>query len=85
MCSKAWLAARVSLRLARLPRTARSAQRSRRLHSTRTAAPVLLAHAEVTKNNIFQIGPKLRSPVVVKSEKQSIPCQGETQLLQRTL
>ncbi len=47
MRSKAWLAARVSLRLARLPHTASSAQRSRRL--TRAAAPVLLAHAEVTK------------------------------------
>ena len=42
MRSKAWLAARVSLRLARL-------------RSTRAAAPVLLAHAEVTKTlNIFQ-------------------------------
>ena len=53
MRSKAWLAARVSLRLARLPRTASSAQCSRRLRSTRAAAPVLLAHAEVTKNIIF--------------------------------
>ena len=49
MRSKAWLAARVSLRLARLPRTASSAQRSRRLRSTLAAAPVLLAHTEVTK------------------------------------
>ena len=49
MRSKAWLAARVSLRLARLPRTASSAQRSRRLRSTHAAAPVLLAHADVTK------------------------------------
>jgi hypothetical protein len=47
MRSKAWLAARVSLRL---PRTA---QRSRRLRSTRAAAPVLLAHALVTKNIVF--------------------------------
>ena len=46
---KAWLATRVSLRLARLPRTASSAQRSCRLRSTRAAAPGLLAHAEVTK------------------------------------
>ena len=53
MRSKAWLAARVSLRLARLPRTASSAQRSRRLRSTRAAAPVLLAHADVTKNILF--------------------------------
>ena len=49
MRSKAWLAALVSLRLARLPRTASSAQRSRRLRSPRAAAPVLLAYAEVTK------------------------------------
>ncbi len=40
MRSKAWLAARVSLRLAHLS-------------STRAAAPVLLAHAEVTKHIIF--------------------------------
>ncbi len=49
MRSKAWLAARVSLRLARLPRTASSAQRSRRLRSTRAAVPVLPAHANVTE------------------------------------
>ena len=49
MCSKDWLAARVSFRLARLPCTASSAQRSRRLRSTRAAAPVLLAHADITK------------------------------------
>ncbi len=42
--------ARVPLRLARLPRTASTAQRPRRLRSTRAAALVLLAHAEVTKN-----------------------------------
>ena len=50
MRSKAWLTARVSLRLACLPRTASSAQRSHRLRlrSTREAAPVLLAHADVT-------------------------------------
>ncbi len=36
-------------------RTASSAHRSRRLRSTRAAAPGLLAHAEVTKNTtIFQ-------------------------------
>ena len=65
MRSKAWLAARVSLRLARLPRTASSAQRSRSLRSTRAAAPVLLAHANVTENiNIFSMGPKLRYPGV---------------------
>ena len=47
-------AARAPLQLARLPRTASSAQRSRRLRFTRAAAPVLLAHAEVTKNIFFQ-------------------------------
>jgi hypothetical protein len=42
-------------------RTASSAQRSRRLRSTHTAAPVLLAHADVTKNiKYFSMGPKLR-------------------------
>ena len=65
MRSKAWLAARVSLRLARLLHTTRSAQRSRRLRSTRAAAPVLLAHAEVTKNiKYFWMGPKLRHTAV---------------------
>ena len=42
--SKAWLAARVPLRLARMPRPAR-ARRPRHLHATCTAAPVLFAHA----------------------------------------
>ena len=65
MRSKAWLVARLSLRLARLPRTASSAQRSRRLRSTRAAAPVLLAHADVTENiKYFSMGPKLRHPTV---------------------
>ena len=58
MRSKAWLAARVSLRLARLPCTASSGQRSRCLCSTRLAAPSLLAHAEVTKNIMFFNGSK---------------------------
>ena len=36
------------------------------LTSTRAAAPVLLAHAEVTKNIIlFSMGPKLRYPAVL--------------------
>ncbi len=66
MRSKAWLATCGSLRLARLPRTASSAQRSRRLRFTRAAAPVLLAHAEVTKSVIYiSVGPKLRYPAVV--------------------
>ncbi len=64
MRSKAWLAVRVSLRLARLPRTASSA-----LRSTRAAAPVLLAHADVTKNIIlYSMGPKLRHPAVCLQE-----------------
>ena len=49
MRSMTWLATHVSLRLARLPRTASSAQCSRRLLSMRAAAPVLHAHAEVAK------------------------------------
>jgi hypothetical protein len=63
MRSKAWLAARVSLRLARVPHTASSAQRSRRLRSTLAAAPGLLAHANVTKK-YFSMGPKLRHTAV---------------------
>ena len=52
-------------RVTRLARAASIAQRSRRLRSTLAAAPVLLAHAEVTKNiNIFSMGPKLRCPAV---------------------
>jgi hypothetical protein len=66
MRSKAWLAARVSLQLARLPRTASSAQSSRRLRSTRAAAPVLLAHAEVTENITFpSMGQQFRYPPVI--------------------
>ena len=80
MRSKAWLAARVSLRLARLPRTASSAQRSRRLRSTRAAAPVLLAHANVTENiNIFSMGPKLRYPTVAKRVR-AVKCTGKHEL-----
>ena len=63
--SKAWLAKRAPLRLARLPRTAGRAQRSRRFRSMRAAAPVLLVHAEATKNIIFfPMGPKRRYPMV---------------------
>ncbi len=63
MRSKAWLAARVSLRLAHLRRAASSAQRSRRLRSTRAAVSGLLAHTEVTKKPIKNsMGPKLRYP-----------------------
>jgi hypothetical protein len=63
MRSKAWLAVRVTA--CGLPRTASSAQSSRRLRSVRAAAPVLLAHAVVTKTIIFSMGPKLRHPTVV--------------------
>ena len=63
MHSKAWLAASVSLKLARLPRTASRVRRSHRLRSALAAAPGLLAHAEVTKNTyLFSMGPKLRYP-----------------------
>ena len=70
MRSKVRLATRMSLRLARLHRTAISAQRSRRLRSTRAAAPVLLAHAEVTKH--FSMGPKLRYLTVIASNLQNM-------------
>ncbi len=48
----AWLAADVSPRLARTSCTASSAKRSRRLRSTRAAAPGLIAHAEVTTTEL---------------------------------
>ncbi len=61
----AYCTARVSLRLACLPRTASSAQRSRHLRSTRAAALVYLAHAEVTKTIIlFSMGPNRRYPTL---------------------
>jgi hypothetical protein len=44
MRSKAWLAACVSLQLARMPRPAQE-RRSRRLRATLAAAPVLFVHA----------------------------------------
>ncbi len=66
MCSKVWLAARVTAcGLLRTASSASSAQSSRRLRSVRAAAPVLLAHAVFTKNIIFSMGPKLRHPTVV--------------------
>ena len=43
VCSDAWLAAHVSLQLARLPRPART-RLSRRLRATLAAAPFLFAH-----------------------------------------
>jgi hypothetical protein len=58
---KGLLAAHVSLRLARLPRTASTSQRTCRLRSTHAAAPVLFVHAEVKKTMIFlTMGPILR-------------------------
>ncbi len=63
MCkrSKAWLAASVRLRLARLPPPASRMRRSRRLRDTLAAAPGLLAHACVTGVVIVcPMGPKLR-------------------------
>ncbi len=61
MRSKAWLAASVWLRLARLPPPASRARRSRRLSNTLAAAPGLLAHASVTEVVKFcPMGPKLR-------------------------
>jgi hypothetical protein len=49
--AKAWLAARVSLRLARMPHPAR-ARRSSCLHATLVAAPVLFAHAFGIRHNM---------------------------------
>ncbi len=65
--SKAWLAARVWLQLARLPPPASRVRRSRRLRDTLAAAPGLLAHASVTetvKRLSDAVGPKLRHTVV---------------------
>ena len=66
ICSKAWLAARVSLRLARLPRTASSAhwQRSRRLRQSFSRT------LRSQKYSIFSTGPKLRYLTV---QEQCIP------------
>jgi hypothetical protein len=49
MRSKAWLAASVWLRLARLPPPASRVRRSHRLRDKLAAAPGLLAHAYVTE------------------------------------
>jgi hypothetical protein len=53
MRSKAWLAASVWLRLARLLPPASWVRRLRRLRDTLTAAPGLLAHACVTETVKF--------------------------------
>jgi hypothetical protein len=66
---------RVSLRLARLPRTANSAQRSRRLRSKRTAVPVHLAHAEVITNTLlFQWVQNLGAPRKQQHRTSSSSC-----------
>jgi hypothetical protein len=66
MRSKAWLAASVWLRLARLPPPASRMRRSRRLRDTLAAAPGLLAHACVTETvKLCPMGPKLRYAAVV--------------------
>ncbi len=60
MRPKAWLATRMPLRLARLPRTASSAQGSRRLRARlREAFSRTLSSQE---HNIFSLGPKLKVP-----------------------
>ena len=66
MRSKAWLAASVWLRLARLPPPASRVRRSRRLRDTLAAAPGLLAHACVTEAVKYSpMGPKLRKTTVL--------------------
>ncbi len=61
MRSKAWLAASMWLRLARLPPPASRVRRSRRLRDTLAAAPGLLAHASVTEAVKFcPMGPNPR-------------------------
>jgi hypothetical protein len=63
---KAWLAASVWLRLARLPPPASRVRRSRRLRDTLAAAPGLLAHACVTEAvKLCPMGPKLRCTEVL--------------------
>ncbi len=74
MRSRPGAAARKSLRLARLPRTASSAQRLRRLRSTRAAAPVLLMYAEVAKSLIyFQWVQNLGTPRQVHQYDYAVP------------
>jgi hypothetical protein len=63
--SKAWLAASVWLRLARLPPHASRVRRSRHLRDTPAAAPGLFAHASVTEIvRLCPMGPKLRYTTV---------------------
>jgi hypothetical protein len=58
MRSKAWLAASVWLRLARLPPLASKVRRSCRLRDTLAAAPGLLAHASVAETvKLCPMGP----------------------------
>ncbi len=73
MRSKAWLAASVWLRLARLPPPASRMRRSRRLRDTPEPAPGLLAHACLTEAVIFCLmGPKLRHTMVVMCSLQRL-------------
>ncbi len=65
MRSKAWVAASVWLRRARLPPPASRVWRSRRQRDTLAAAPGLLAHAWITEVVSFcPIGPTLRYTAV---------------------
>ncbi len=65
MRSKAWLAASVWLRLARLPPPASRVLSSRRLRDTLAAAPGLLTHTCVTETVKFcPMGPNLRYTAV---------------------
>ncbi len=66
MRSKAWLAASVWLRLARLSPPASRVKRSRRLRDTLVAAPGLLAHVSVTE--AVKFCPKLRHIAVAVRE-----------------
>ena len=67
MRSKAWLAASVWLRLARLPPPASRVRCSRRLRDKLAAAPGLLVHASVTETvRVCPVGPKLRYTAVQK-------------------
>ncbi len=77
MRSKAWLAASVWLRLARLPPPANRVWRSRRLRDTLAAAPGLLAHACVTEVvKLCPIGPKRRNTGPTQIDSYAFVCAG---------
>ncbi len=70
MRSKAWLAASVWLRRARMPPPASRVRRSRRLRDTLAAAPTLLTHASVTETiQLCPMGLKLRHTAVVLANR----------------